>query len=73
MSADEEKGGPTIFEAAADEEIKDSHWCAQHHRKRIPLPPPHKNARFIHFHATHKHPPGFCARGVSCQHNVFSP
>ena len=26
MSAEEEKS-PTIFEAAADEEIKDTHWC----------------------------------------------
>jgi len=33
MSAEEEKG-PTIYEAAADEEIKDSHWEYQCRKNR---------------------------------------
>ena len=28
MSVEDEKG-PTIFEAAADEEITESHWCVR--------------------------------------------
>ena len=27
MAEDEEEAGPTIFEAAADEEITETHWC----------------------------------------------
>ena len=39
MSAEEETG-PTIFEAAADEEIKDSHWCETSPRSPPPQFPP---------------------------------
>ena len=36
MSAedDDDEKGPTIFEAAADEEIQENHWCARRIRPR---------------------------------------
>ena len=39
MSEDDK--APTIFEAAADEEIQESHWCdRQRNAESYPFPPP---------------------------------